>query len=82
MIDRRDQWYQAREEVGGLALLWKRELQVEIQTYSEHHIDTIIVLKGASPRWRFTGFYEHPKTNKKEESWSFLTRLARGNSLP
>lgn len=67
---------------GGLALLWKREIRVEIQTYSEHYIDAIIVPEGDSPRWRLTGFYGNPKTNKREESWSLLTRLARGNTLP
>lgn len=67
---------------GGLALLWKKEIQVEVQTYFEHHIDSIIMSEGDSPRWRFTGFYGNPKTNKREESWSLLTRLARGNALP
>nr|POE64005.1 hypothetical protein CFP56_02038 [Quercus suber] len=67
---------------GGLALLWKRDIRVEVQTFSENHIDAIIVPGRGSPRWRLTGFYGNPETSKREESWSLLTRLANGNSLP
>lgn len=34
----------SNERSGGLALLWKRDLQVEVLTYSNHHIDAIIGL--------------------------------------
>ena len=52
-----------REQGGGLALFWKNEAQIQIQSYSHHHIDTIVDRGGANP-WRFTGFYGALKTYK------------------
>ena len=40
----------------GLALLWKEEVDLHIQTYSPHHIDALIH-NGNDPTWRLTGFY-------------------------
>ena len=52
-----------------------------IQTYSDYHIDAIIGFASDSQRWRSTGFYGHPDTNKREESWLRLDRLASCSSL-
>ena len=41
---------------GGLALLWKEDVDLHIQTYSPNHIDAFI-LNGSDPLWRLTGFY-------------------------
>nr|POE90757.1 hypothetical protein CFP56_27341 [Quercus suber] len=32
--------------------------------------------------WRLTGFYGHPDTNKREETWTLLESLGRSNTLP
>ena len=66
----------------GLALLWKKNIKVEVQTFSERHIDAIISGGVSDKLWRFTGFYSNSKTSKREESWERLELLARGNSLP
>ena len=52
----------------GLALLWKSSMKVDVQTYSPQHMDVIITDKQSNKQWRFTGFYNHLKTNKREES--------------
>lgn len=67
---------------GGLALLWKPSLIVDIQSCSESHIDAIIKPKGESEEWRFTGFCGNRETSKRIESWQLLKRLSSGNSLP
>ena len=54
---------------GGLALLWKESLLVVVQTFSPRHIDVIITEDAGKKKWCFTGFYGHPETNKREESW-------------
>ena len=44
---------------GGLALLWKEDVDVHEQTYSPHHIDALI--KDKIFVWRFTSFYGWPE---------------------
>ena len=44
----------------GLALLWTRDINLEIKSYSSHHIDAIIIEESSNFNWRFTGFYGHP----------------------
>ena len=66
----------------GLALLWKKELKVDVQSYSDSHIDAIIGQGEDGLQWRLTGFYGNPETSKWEESWLLLKRLSSLNSLP
>ena len=44
---------------GGLALLWREEIKLDIQTYSDCHIEAFIN-HGMDNAWRFTGFYGDP----------------------
>ena len=54
---------------GGLALLWLDEVTVKVQSFSKHHIDVIIGNDNKEVgKWRFTGFYREPDTNKRQES--------------
>ena len=66
----------------GLALLWIKELKAEVRSYSRYHIDVRIeeVKKGRA--WSFIGFYENPKTSKRQCSWEILQRLKTNNALP
>ena len=56
---------------GGLALLWREEINLDIQTYSDCHIDAFIN-HGVDDAWRLTGFYGDPETANRENSWSLL----------
>ena len=67
---------------GGLALLWRNSLQVDIMSYSPGHIDAIVSEEQGMKKWRFAGFYGHPETNKRGESWSLLKDLSRQSKLP
>ena len=58
----------------GLALLCKEEVNLNIQTYSPHHIDTLI-LNEEQHLWRLTGFYGWPEESQKKESWQLLKHL-------
>ena len=49
---------------GGLAMLWKDEVNLHIQNYSLNHIDAIILTDPRAP-WRITGFYGYPKEYHK-----------------
>ena len=65
---------------GGLALFWPNDMRVDIQSYSDWHIDTIID-HGVDDAWRFTGFYGGPNTANKEDSWSLPKTLSNWFSL-
>ncbi|XP_075675045.1 uncharacterized protein LOC142644284 [Castanea sativa] len=67
---------------GGLALLWRSSKKVDVQTYSPCQIDAIVTEENGNKTWRFTGFYGHPKTSKREESWSLLAELGKRSNLP
>ena len=66
---------------GGLIMVWKEELKVDIKTFSQNHIDAW-VNDGEVGWWHFTGFYGHPDMAKRHESWAKLRHLKRSSSLP
>ena len=49
---------------GGLALLWKTDFRVDVQSHSERHID-VIIDHGVDDAWQFTGFYGDPDTTSR-----------------
>ena len=55
---------------------------MDVQTYSPNHIDVIVTDNHGNRKWRFTGFYGHPETGKREESWRLLEELERRYALP
>ena len=67
---------------GGLALLWRKEVRVDIQTFGPWHIDVEVGGVTGTGTWRFTGFYGQPDTSKREETWRILERLGNANHLP
>lgn len=65
---------------GGLALLWKDEMGVEIHNISRRHIHVEVKPTNMTP-WVFTGFYGHPEVNKRCEVWVrmwFLKSVVNG----
>ncbi|KAL0445490.1 UNVERIFIED_CONTAM: hypothetical protein Slati_1676900 [Sesamum latifolium] len=71
----------AKGRSGGLALMWVKNLEVTLQSFSAHHIDVSVEPISGGPLWRFTGFYGVPDANNRIESWNLLrllgTRSAR-----
>lgn len=57
---------------GGLAVLWKEGVVVEVKNYSRYHVDLVVV--SDSP-YRFTLFYGIPGSNRGKASWDLLGRL-------
>ncbi|XP_042982759.1 uncharacterized protein LOC122311987 [Carya illinoinensis] len=60
---------------GGLALLWREEVGVEVYNFSQWHISVWMGKGGESARWLLFGFYGQPETAKRKESWNLLARL-------
>ena len=66
---------------GGLALLWKNEDMVWVDSFSNYQIDAI-VHRGSENAWQLTGFYGEPETSKRNESWNMLRMLSTKPKLP
>ena len=67
---------------GGLAMLWKKEIKLEIMGYFGNFIDAIVTDERSDCKWRITGFYGHPETHRRKESWEQLKGLNRKFQLP
>lgn len=67
---------------GGLALLWKGDIIVDVQTFSQTHIDVVVVEGSGVGKWHLTGFYGNPDTRKRPESWAKLKFLIGKSTLP
>lgn len=55
---------------------------VEIQNFSQRHINGIIQTPNLQEKWKFMGFYGHPEVAKRQEAWHLLQYLARLTPLP
>ncbi|XVF31569.1 hypothetical protein REPUB_Repub17cG0001900 [Reevesia pubescens] len=61
--------------------MWMEDVHVSILSYSSWHIDVEIKMEN-SASWRFTGFYGHPVTHKRKDTWLLLRLLNERSNLP
>lgn len=66
---------------GGLALLWKKNDQVNLVSFSQNHIDVKVKVADMN-LWRLTGFYGEPNRFQRRKTWDLLRNLARDSNLP
>ncbi|TYG40891.1 hypothetical protein ES288_D12G130400v1 [Gossypium darwinii] len=59
---------------GGLTLMWRDGMNVSIQNFSKHHIDSKVRLDD-NKTIRVTGFYGHANPNFRRSSWDILRRV-------
>ncbi|XVF60967.1 hypothetical protein PTKIN_Ptkin08bG0090100 [Pterospermum kingtungense] len=67
---------------GGLALLWNKDVDLRISSYSNNHVDVVIHNQDDGSKWRNTGVYGVPETARRQVTWSLLRTLAEENNLP
>ncbi|KAL0357534.1 UNVERIFIED_CONTAM: putative mitochondrial protein [Sesamum calycinum] len=60
---------------GGLVVFWDKSVNVQLQSYSQNHIDLSVQLEEGQPYWRFTGIYGEPESSKRISTWHLLHRL-------
>lgn len=65
---------------GGLAMLWSQDINVDIASFSDHHIDVEVEVENGK-HMRCTWVYGHPEASQEKYTWTLLRRLA-GLSLP
>ena len=66
---------------GGLALMWDASVNVDIQSYSSHHINAE-VRQSDGTQWRITGFYGYPEVALRDRSWALLRHLGTLSDVP
>lgn len=66
---------------GGLAVLWKRIAQCQVDSYSSHHIN-MLFMNGSTVSWRLSCYYGYPERTRRRESWSLIRRLANISAVP
>lgn len=68
---------------GGLALLWTKDIEVEVQSCDKLHID-VEIIDPVTQRagWRFTGFYGEARRELRYRSWDLLKLLSTRSNLP
>ncbi|XP_042939538.1 uncharacterized protein LOC122274575 [Carya illinoinensis] len=60
---------------GGLAMLWKDDVKVQLFNFSRWHISVYVKTSANETPWMLTGFYGHPMTSKRAQSWALLRVL-------
>ncbi|MBA0871235.1 hypothetical protein Goshw_023077 [Gossypium schwendimanii] len=60
---------------GGLVMMWKEGIKVELKKYSDH-IDYLIHLDN-NKFIRFTGFYGNVDPNKRQSSWDMFRKVEK-----
>ena len=75
-------YVQRQGKGGGLAMFWRKEVNLEIKSFSRHHIDAVVMEEGSGFKWRLTSFYGHQETHWRKESWRYLDTLNRQFHLP
>ena len=60
---------------GGLVLVWREMTDIRFKSYSHSHIDVVVHSEGKGGPWGITGFYGHPDTSKRQNSWQLLDAL-------
>lgn len=67
---------------GGLGLLWDEDLEVELLSYSQNHINVQVKEALEEKVWRFTGFCGYLEESNKNLSWYLLLMLKNKSNLP
>lgn len=68
-----------RGKLGGLAILWKEEVCVHINSFSNFHVDMTV---NGSSVFRLTLFYGQPESHKRHLGWNLIRTLTTLSSLP
>ncbi|KAF5475672.1 hypothetical protein F2P56_007452 [Juglans regia] len=66
---------------GGLAFLWRDEVEAVVHTYTQHHISLMVKGAEGGKEWLLTGFYGNPNTSRRKESWQLLQAINPGSLI-
>lgn len=66
--------------LGELALLWNKQIQVDLRRFLSNYIDSTV--KFTDIPVRITGIYGIPETNQRYLMWNLLRNLHSVDQLP
>ena len=66
---------------GGLCLFWKSDVDLEIKTFSQYHIDSVVKEPGKNP-WRLSCFYGAANRSLRFRTWDTMKFLRGESTLP
>ena len=66
---------------GGLALFWKKDFHLSIESSFQNHVD-VVINKDKENAWHFTGIYRALETHLRMETWNLIRELKIQFSLP
>jgi hypothetical protein len=72
---------EGNRRVGGLAMFWKEEVEVELLSLSSNHIDVLIAIENGDEKWRLTGVYGFPKSQMKHKTCELIDQLSLAASI-
>ncbi|XP_042972741.1 uncharacterized protein LOC122304536 [Carya illinoinensis] len=67
---------------GGICFLWKDHVEVELLTYTQHHISLKVSAEGEQSPYLLTGFYGFPDAARRAASWELLRAIKPSVNLP
>lgn len=67
---------------GGLALLWKKDIKVNITSYSSNCINFYVEADGGGVLWRASGIYGWPEGVNKHLTWKLLREIRAYDNFP
>jgi hypothetical protein len=65
-----------RKRSGGLALLWRENLNISISSYSVNHIFGSCEDVVTGQDWFFAGIYGHPEETNKKKTWHLIKDIS------
>ncbi|GJU09942.1 reverse transcriptase [Tanacetum coccineum] len=66
---------------GGLMLCWNKDLNVQITSFSKHHVN-FSVIEDTGREWRGSGIYGWPTNQDKYRTWMLLRSIKSLSTLP
>lgn len=72
----------SRGRLGSLALLWRKEIDIELKSMSLHHVDVMVRSGIGNEEWRCTGFYGWLEVHNRHLSWKLLETLSTHFAVP
>ncbi|KAK4381239.1 hypothetical protein Sango_2987400 [Sesamum angolense] len=65
-----------------LSLLWRKDIEVWLQSFLGNHINVIVKFKECPTQWRIIGFYGNPDVARRKETWNLLRNPAKVSMRP
>uniref|UniRef100_A0A803PR19 Reverse transcriptase domain-containing protein n=1 Tax=Cannabis sativa TaxID=3483 RepID=A0A803PR19_CANSA len=71
----------SRGHSGGVAMLWRNNIEAQLLRYSTNFIDIQIESPNSTP-WRLTGLYGEPNREQRHHTWNLIRNLQQLSTLP